>query len=372
MSSSSPFPLDIQIGISIYAIILILLSLVGNSLVIYIVCTRTHMRNSTNILIANMAIGDLLLTIDIPYVLKWFYVSESWFGDGFVPDFLCRFFHSAQMGSITCSVLTLVVISLDRCFAITYPLRRVFEGKVLKGSILSIWLLALGFSTPMIIVTQARISHASHPVCNEFWVDYPLMNEKVFIVVFSICTYFVPLVLIAVVYLITAIRLLKRKLPGNQNLLAQEKVHATSKKATIMLITVVLVFAFCWLPLQVRELLQFYKKTVQVPLKVDIVLPWIGFTNIAINPILYIIFSENYRREFLRILCCHETHKMDILHGFNTIADSRRATPMTTPIAPRRQSEHHPHRLNTDVNRHLLSPSNESIELLNLHSGTAK
>lgn len=355
---SSPFTPDIQIGVSIFASLLFLTSLIGNTVVIYIVCARTHMRNSTNILIANMAIGDLLLTIDIPYVIKWFFAFNAWFGNNFFADFLCKFFHSAQMGSITCSVLTLVAISFDRCFAITYPLRKVLDGKVLKATITGIWLVTVGFCIPMIIVTQARASHG-HYICDEFWVDFPLMNHRYFIVVFSICTYIVPLVLIAVVYGITGIRLWKRKLPGNENLLAKEKVHATSKKATIMLITVVLVFAVCWLPLQVREVLKFYEAPFKVPIKVDLVLPWIGFSNIAINPILYVVFSENYRSEFLRILCCKQIQK----HSFYYTA-----SPMSTPMISRGMTERSRLNPSPDVSRHLLSPS--SIQLKPMNNGT--
>ncbi|XP_020904136.1 RYamide receptor [Exaiptasia diaphana] len=354
--SSSPFTVDIQIGVSVFASLLFLVSLIGNIVVIYIVCTRAHMRNSTNILIANMAIGDLLLTIDIPYIIKWLFVFHAWFGSNFFADFLCKFFHSVQMGSIACSVFTLVAISFDRCFAITYPLRKVLVGKVLKATIAGIWLFSLSFCTPLIIVTQARASHG-HSICAEFWDDFPSINHRYFIVAFSICTYIMPLVLIAVVYLITGIRLWQRKLPGNENLLAKEKVHATSRKATIMLVTVVLVFAICWLPLQVREVLKFYEAPFEVPIKVDIILPWIGFSNIAINPILYIIFSENYRSEFLSILCCKQIKK----HSFYN------ASPMSTPMISRAMTERSRLSPSPDVNRHLLSPS--SIQLKPLKNG---
>ena len=62
------------------AVSIFILALIGNIVVIYIVCTVNHMSSSTNTLIANMAVADLLMTIDIPYILKFFYVDHKWFG----------------------------------------------------------------------------------------------------------------------------------------------------------------------------------------------------------------------------------------------------------------------------------------------------
>ena len=79
------------------------------------------MRSSTKTLIATMAFADLLMTIDIPYILKWVYVSSSWFGT-FMGTVLCKFFHASQVGFFAASVFSLVAISLDRSFAILFPM----------------------------------------------------------------------------------------------------------------------------------------------------------------------------------------------------------------------------------------------------------
>ena len=78
-----------------------------------------------------------------------------------------------------------------------------------------------------------------------------------------------------------------------------------------MLVTVVVVFALSWLPFQVLEMIATYnfKFFLEIPIQVIFVLPWFGYYNSAINPILYVIFSGNYRREFYRILCKRESRK---------------------------------------------------------------
>ena len=101
-----------------------------------------------------------------------------------------------------------------------------------------------------------------------------------------------------------------------------------------MLVTVVAVFALCWLPLQAREfMLNYFPETISLfPIELEVFLPWIGVLNSAINPCLYVIFSENFRREFGRILCCVKSNRPDAYLGI----PASRATPMTTPILSRR------------------------------------
>ena len=86
---------------------------------------------------------------------------------------------------------------------------------------------------------------------------------------------------------------------------AQKKVQASSRRATTMLITVVVIFALSWLPFQALEMIGSCNSTLfyKIPMKVRFVIPWFGYCNSAINPILYVIFSGNYRREFDRIFC---------------------------------------------------------------------
>ncbi|EDO36377.1 predicted protein [Nematostella vectensis] len=294
------FPADIQIGLTIFASLIFVVALVGNSIVVYIVCSCNHMRNTTNILIANMAVADLWITFDIPYVIKWFYITDTWFGGGF-GDFLCKFCHSAQAGSVACSVFTLVCISLDRSFAIIFPMKVILTRKIVKFMILGIWAATIAFTTPIFLITKVHLKNGVY-VCNELWEESG-QSERHYIAVYTITTYIIPLALILIMYIFTGLKLWSRKPPGQRSLQAHKKIQSSTRRATIMLITVVVVFAVCWFPFQIRELLSvFYEDNINnmIPFRVMLFLPWFGFANSAINPILYVLFSENYRREFRR------------------------------------------------------------------------
>ena len=288
-----------------YAVIVFIVAVAGNSLVIYIVCKREHMRNSTNILIANMAVGDILMACVFPYVLKWLYVGYQWF-DTIMGTILCKFVHSIQVLSIACSVISLVFISLDRCVVILFPMRRIFTNKVLKMCLVATWVFSTAFAMPLVVVTTVLYKHGQYQCFESGWPSEKA--EQNYVLLFFLGTYLIPLIIIAVAYTLIAIKLCKPQLPGVQTLEYQKKAHETTKKAIIMLVTVVVVFAVCWLPLQAREIMLIYfpKETAKLFTSNEVVIffTWIGVLNSAINPCLYIIFSENFRREFGRILCC--------------------------------------------------------------------
>ena len=301
-------PPNIQIGVTIFAVLIFIFALIGNIVVIYIVCTVNHMRSSTNTLIANMAVADLLMTIDIPYILKFFHVGYKWFGT-FMGTVLCKFFSSAQVGSLIASVFSLVAISLDRSFAILFPMKTVMTRNVVRFAIAMVWLGALAFSLPVMVASKtAQLEGTDFLSCAEFWAP---MSANTFSLVLIIGGYIIPLIIIAAVYSLAGIRLWSRQLPGHRNLVSNKKAQSSSRRATAMLITVVIVFALSWLPFQALEMLRQYNRPLYKSLPIEFLFttPWFGYANSAINPILYVIFSENYRQEFYRILCRGPTRK---------------------------------------------------------------
>ena len=323
-----PVPGNIQIGVTILAVIVFILAMIGNTLVIYIAFTVNHMRSTANILIANMAFADLLMTIDIPYILKWLYVMNRWFGT-FMGTVLCKFFHAAQAGSLAASVFSLVVISLDRSFAILFPMKKIMTRDVVRFAIAMTWLGALALMLPLMVATKIiQLEGGEGTMCDEFW---ETMSATVYITVLFVTAYVIPLIIIVLVYFLAGFNLCNRKLPGHQNSTAQKKVRVSSRRATTMLITVAVTFALSWLPFQALEMIKVYKLTLmlEIPTEVRFVIPWFGYCNSAINPILYVIFSGNYRREFYRILCrgaSHGSHSEAAVASGNTSSQRRDRT----------------------------------------------
>lgn len=137
--------------ISFYVVIFIV-ALFGNAIGLYVVFVKAVTRKLTNLLIKNLAIADLLVTLTImPYsVLHMFFKPNQWFG-GPAGTVTCKAIFYALPVSIAASIITMVVISLERFCAIYCPLRQTLlrNGKTLTAVI---WLISLISMSPYLLL----------------------------------------------------------------------------------------------------------------------------------------------------------------------------------------------------------------------------
>jgi allatostatin A receptor len=99
--------------------IIIVIGLAGNALVVVVVCAIKQMRSTTNLLIINLAIADLLFIIFcVPFTASN-YVLSSWpFGDVW-----CRIVQYLIVVTAHASIHTLVFMSMDRFLAVVHPIK---------------------------------------------------------------------------------------------------------------------------------------------------------------------------------------------------------------------------------------------------------
>jgi len=101
-------------------ITIFLVALIGNGLVCFIVLSSPRMRTVTNYFIANLAVGDILMSLFcVPFSFVSILILHFWpFG-----AVLCHLVNYSQAVSVLVSAYTLVAISVDRYMAIMWPLR---------------------------------------------------------------------------------------------------------------------------------------------------------------------------------------------------------------------------------------------------------
>ena len=289
-------------------ILAILLSLFGNIMVVRVVHKNRRMRTITNYLIINMALADLLITVfNMLSTLYWIFSgSNVWAIGGWIGDVLCKLLGFAQPVSIAVSVFTLCAIAFDRFFAIFRPLKRVITFRVAKFIIGASWVAAIIVSGPP-IYTLKTTGERGFVYCNEKW--EPPFNEATasrdYTIALFVLLYAFPLTVIASLYTVIMLKLWRRQAPGQELTSNQQNKEKTNRKVLKMLVTVVTVFALSWLPLYVRMFVMFVESdryACGLPYDMDFLTLFLGHANSAVNPYIYVIFNENYRRGFRTVL----------------------------------------------------------------------
>ena len=132
---------------------MILVGLVGNLLIILVICFNKFMKNSTNYFILNLAICDLAIIFSCVWIQIFLVVSENWL----LGELFCKVNSYMQMVSLVASVLSLSAVSCNRFFGIMYPLRaKTTSGKSYIFIIPIIWIISLIVSLPSFIYRTYR------------------------------------------------------------------------------------------------------------------------------------------------------------------------------------------------------------------------
>ncbi|XP_045480539.1 orexin/Hypocretin receptor type 1-like isoform X2 [Harmonia axyridis] len=291
-----------------------LVGIVGNFLVCVAVYRNHSMRTVTNYFIVNLAVADFLVILFcLPPTVVWD-VTMTWFF-GVV---MCKTVLYFQSVSVTVSVLTLTFISIDRWYAICFPLKFKSTTGRAKTAIWIIWLLSLSTSLPeMIYSTTERVDLLGLDTiyftrCKPSW---SLEIDTYFTIVRMIFSYAFPLLFMSVAYL-QIIKVLWKS--GNiphqvidvsgrhvnsfaMNMNASTEGQLKSrKKAAKMLVVVVVMFAICYFPVHLLSLLRLTVdlRNSEANRAAAMISHWLCYANSAVNPIIYNFMSGKFRKEF--------------------------------------------------------------------------
>lgn len=287
-----------SIGLMVVYIIVFAISIMGNSVVIFVVCSMKNGRTSTDVYLMQLALADLIFCLTLPF---WaVYTYYGWlFG-----NFLCKLLSGFQEVSIYSGIFLLVCISVDRYFAIVRATRGLSSHHLLVNVVCCIvWLVATVLSLPVAITREAM--HApdfNQTICYENLTGESSSQWRVSMrVLRHTVGFFLPLVVMAVCYGWTVVTLFHTR---------NQQKH----KAMRVILAVVLAFILCWLPHNVSVLIDTLIRggslsaacedlyRVDVILKVTQVL---AFMHCAVNPVLYGFIGQKFRNQLLLALYKH-------------------------------------------------------------------
>ncbi|XP_020607030.1 prolactin-releasing peptide receptor-like [Orbicella faveolata] len=298
---------DIKITITSLYAVSFLFGFVGNALGLYIICRKCGMKAATHLLIGNLACSNLLITLIVMPMSVFFLYNEHRWHAGTAGTVTCKLSQYLFLFPIATSILTILVVSIDRFFAVFHPLKaKVFRRPKIMTA--TIWICAAILMSPTLAIYKV----ISSPDGKWFCVSYfgqeshrAVILSKVYYSLIFVLLYLLPLFAIAVLYALICYKLYHRKVPGlsrTQNY--RETVEKSKRKVVKVLIMIVVVFALCWFPAHAMHYFitfqsEFYAR---MPAYLFPLLLWISHTNSAIEPCLYMLLSQNFRKEFRQVI----------------------------------------------------------------------
>ncbi|XP_041933077.1 5-hydroxytryptamine receptor 1F [Alosa sapidissima] len=351
-----------KIVLSLTLSVLAVLTIAINSLVITAIIVTRKLHHPANYLIGSLAVTDLLVAILVmPFSIAYI-VTEHWI----MGQVVCGIWLAVDITCCTCSILHLAAIAVDRYWAITDAVAYSHKRTPTRAAIMivMVWVLSVLISLPPVLLRQHENSNMTSDIKESH--EQCLIKHSIGFAIYSTFgAFYIPLLLIVILYYKIyhaakslyekrgAIRIRKqamnghtlpacrdREPHGHKTLSPPEKsfsdlsteverVHITPKsshlvprhkkssthrisgrrerKAATTLGLILGAFIICWLPFFVHEVIVNTCGPCQTSGELANFLTWLGYLNSLINPLLYTIFNEDFKKAFQKLIWCSQS-----------------------------------------------------------------
>jgi hypothetical protein len=324
------------IKITVYCV-LFLTSCIGNILIIWAIHRDNRLKSTTNILIANMAVSDLLVPLfSMPRnVVEMIFSHRTWLINGDFGLALCKLAFFLQDISWAVSVYSCIFIAIDRYYAVVHPFKGGFSRSRLKYIIPGIWsFAALVTAHYLYIFRLVRKGDATY--CMQEWSLVgisPIVAFRIQMYTSFTLTLGFPVPIVCSLYLLIALKLRRNAAPGQTiNTAARESRERRNKNVLKMSSVVVSLFFFTWLLfsvfmfLLVNGKLDSLSQASMNDLRFAVI--FIAESSCAYNFFIYLVFTQAYRQNFKDIFSkcacfnpCFERFKTDSFSLENVAAN---------------------------------------------------
>ncbi|KAM4015279.1 chemerin-like receptor 1 [Anomaloglossus baeobatrachus] len=252
-----------------------LLGIIGNGLVIWFGFFK--MKKTVNVVwFLSLAIADFFFALVYP-VHSIQYLLKKW------SKFLCKIMALLLSLNSSVSVLQLMVISVDRCICVVFPVwcHNHRRPRLVFKIALIIWIISFALATPYILYADT-LKRYDGTICI-LYIDYSFYIKKT--VLGFVFFFLLPLIIIVSCYIVI-IRHMRRK-------------HIfTSCKSFKTIMAIIIAFFICWFPYYLISLFIIFRP-IRIPFYVLYYGNMIGFIliiiNSCINPILYVFIGQDFK-----------------------------------------------------------------------------
>ncbi|KAM6204762.1 B2 bradykinin receptor [Sarcoramphus papa] len=302
-----------------------ILGAIENSFVLTVLCFHKSRCTVAEIYLANMALADLMFVCALPFWAINISNKFQWpFG-----LFLCKAVNIMSYMNFYSSIYFLTLVSIDRYLALvkTMSLGRMRRTVCAKWNSFVVWMCALLLCSPTMVFRNLQYYKVYNiTACGlvypaSYWepANNCLLNIVGFVIPLCVITY-------CTTQIIKALR---------SSELQKLKVVQTERKATMLVLAVLLLFIVCWLPFQVTtfiDTIRYFSPTFKCLEEInDIVTEvamYCAFSNSCLNPVLYVIVGKHFQKkavEFYKDLFpkrCRKSQSVQTENSLDTLRTS--------------------------------------------------
>ncbi|XP_028461074.1 prokineticin receptor 1a [Perca flavescens] len=291
------------IVIAVVLVVIMLVCGVGNCLFIASLARYKQLRNLTNLLIANLAVSDVLVAaVCCPFLMDYYVVKQLSWDHGLL---LCAATNYLRTVSLYVSTNALLAIAVDRYMAILYPLKPRMKFQTAYCVTLAVWVVPVIIAIPSAYMASEtkyppHVEGRPHKTfCAQIWpVDQQVYYRSYFLLIFAL-EFMVPVTVMAVCYVQISRELWFKDVPGFQT----EQIRARlqrRRRTVIVLILVLVAYVLCWAPYYAFTLLRDFYPTLisrdRNSLVVFYIIECVAMGNGVINTLCFMSVRSNTER----------------------------------------------------------------------------
>uniref|UniRef100_A0A4W4DN29 G-protein coupled receptors family 1 profile domain-containing protein n=1 Tax=Electrophorus electricus TaxID=8005 RepID=A0A4W4DN29_ELEEL len=267
-------------------VIMFVLGVTGNGLVIWISGFRIKKSVNTTWYLS-LAVSDFLFCAFLPFHVVYLVKGDWVFG-----LFLCKLQSFIMFINMFSSIFLLLIISVDRCVVVMFPVWVQNKRTVKKASVIVMlaWIVSALLSTPSAIYRNIKEDHmTSIKTCYYRYTDVKNLDHIAIVVCRFIFGFVIPFLVI-----ITCYAVIIRKLKTNQ--------MAKSKKPFRIMTVLIVCFFICWLPFHTVAFMELHTKYHSLVPNGQNIAGTLATANSFMNPFLYAFMGKDFNRKFHAIL----------------------------------------------------------------------
>ncbi|XP_076152031.1 C-C chemokine receptor type 3-like [Alosa pseudoharengus] len=273
-----------------------IISVLGNSLVLYIIYKYEKLSTVTNIFLLNLVISDLLFACCLPFNAVY-HASEWIFGRA-----MCKLVASLFSIGFYSSILFLTLMTFDRYLAVVHAITAVKQRRKVYAisSSVVVWVVSLASSVKELILHDTFTDKQNGKMCENLGYDHDTLTRwqlfgyyQQFFVFFLI-----PVAIVLYCYMRITMRVLSTRM--------REKCRAVK-----LIFVIVLTFFICWTPYNIVILLKALEQSFSTGCPSDsldyahFITRNLAFLYCCISPLFYTFVGKKFQNHFRRMLARH-------------------------------------------------------------------